>query len=92
MRPAGYREQHTPGRVGQAGFAKSFTLLRRGGSLAVSRGFARTPQSDHAPSNKGSTGFRVGKDRGSSGNRVGAWKDVGGSEGSLLFCKEGVGR
>ena len=28
----------------------------------------------------------------SSGNRVGAWKDVGGSQGSPLLCKEGVGR
>src|SRR3972149_3921303 len=29
---------------------------------------------------------------GSSGNRVGSWKDVGGSQGSPLLCKEGVGR
>jgi hypothetical protein len=29
---------------------------------------------------------------GSSGNRVGSWKDLGGSEGSPLLCKEGVGR
>ncbi len=29
---------------------------------------------------------------GSSGNRVGSWKDVGGSQESPLLCKEGVGR
>src|SRR3989304_10460302 len=28
---------------------------------------------------------------GSSGNRVGAWKDGGGSQGSPLLCKEGRG-
>jgi len=28
---------------------------------------------------------------GSSGNRVGSWKDVGGSQGSPLLCKEGRG-
>ena len=34
--------------------------------------------------------FLLGKD-GSSGSRVGAWKDVGGSQGSPLLCKEGRG-
>jgi putative ABC transport system permease protein len=29
---------------------------------------------------------------GSSGNRMGSWKDIGGSQGSPLLCKEGVGR
>jgi hypothetical protein len=28
---------------------------------------------------------------GSSGNRVGSWKDMGGSQGSPLLCKEGRG-
>ena len=31
------------------------------------------------------------KKKGSSGNRVGSWKDVGGSQGSPLLCKEGRG-